>query len=202
VRRVVFATTNRGKLAELQALVKGLPLEIVSPAEVGEMEVDEDQPTLEGNARAKAEAWARAKGMAALADDTGLCVDALGGAPGVRSARFAGEDFPDARARYRANNARLLRELQGVPLERRGAEFRCALCLSVPGRPAVVETGVCRGRIAFAARGTEGFGYDPLFELPELAKTFAELTPEEKNRISHRAKAFAAMRRHLEALAT
>jgi XTP/dITP diphosphohydrolase len=203
--KLLFATANRGKLAELHALVQGLPIEVESLAEHDALEVVEDGATLEVNALKKARAYFDRFGLAALADDTGLCVDALGGAPGVRSARFA---FPEgapepasAKVRDEANNARLLAELAGRPDEARGAEFRCALCLVLPGRAPVTVHGVCRGRIARAPRGANGFGYDPLFEVPEFGRTLAEMAAAEKNRISHRARAFAALRPHLERLA-
>jgi XTP/dITP diphosphohydrolase len=202
--KLVFATTNRGKLAELEALVAGLPIEVVSLAGFPPYEVEEDGATLEANAIKKAVEWRERTGLAVLADDTGLSVDALAGAPGVHSARYASQGEPpleDLAARSRANNERLLRELAGVPLERRGGAFRCALCLAVPGLPPLVVPGECRGRIALGGRGGQGFGYDPLFELPELGKTFAELSAEEKNRLSHRARAFQALRPHLERLA-
>lgn len=204
--KLVFATTNKGKLEELRALVAGLPLEVVSLREVEAVEVEEDEETFEGNATKKARVYAERTGLAALADDTGLCVDALGGAPGVRSARYGGYERADpalgeAAERYRLNNERLLRELAGVPPERRGAEFRTALCLIVPGEAPVVVHGVVRGRILEERRGEHGFGYDPLFELPELGRTLAELSPGEKNRVSHRARAFQALRPHLERLA-
>jgi XTP/dITP diphosphohydrolase len=201
--KLVFATTNRGKLAELQALVEGLPIEVVSLAAFPAHEVEEDGATLDENATKKALWWRDRTGLAALADDTGLCVDALAGGPGVRSARYADEvaALPgDAEARYRANNEKLLRELASVPLQGRGATFRCALCLAVPGAEPRIVVGECRGRIAFGGRGAKGFGYDPLFELPELGRTFAELSAEEKNRLSHRARAFLALRLHLETL--
>jgi XTP/dITP diphosphohydrolase len=204
--KLVFATTNKGKLEELQALVKGLPVEVLSLREVEALEVEEDAETFEENAAKKARAYLERTGFAALGDDTGLCVDALGGAPGVRSARYGGYEGADpalgeAAERYRLNNERLLRELAGVPAERRGAEFRTALCLLVPGEEPVIVRGVVRGRILEERRGEHGFGYDPLFEVPELGQTLAELKPEEKNRISHRARAFAALRPHLERLA-
>jgi len=203
--KLLFATTNKGKLAELRGLVAGLPLQILSLKDVEAVEVVEDGATLEANAVKKARTYCERTRLVALADDTGLCVDALGGAPGVYSARYAGvEEGPvlgDAQARYAANNAKLLRELSGVALEERGAEFRCAICLAVPGTEEVVVQGVCRGRIGFEAKGEHGFGYDPLFELPERGRTLAELTPEEKNQISHRARAFQAIRPHLERLA-
>lgn len=201
--KLVFATTNRGKLAELQALVEGLPIQVVSLAAFPPHEVEEDGATLEENATKKAVWWRDRTGLAALADDTGLCVDALSGGPGVRSARYAEEVAVapgDVEARYRANNEKLLRELAPVSVEARGAAFRCALCLAVPGAEARIVVGECRGRIAQEGRGAKGFGYDPLFELPELGRTFAELSAEEKNQLSHRARAFLALRPHLEAM--
>ncbi|MBI5547905.1 MAG: RdgB/HAM1 family non-canonical purine NTP pyrophosphatase [Deltaproteobacteria bacterium] len=204
--KLLFATTNRGKLAELQSLVAGLPIQVLSLKDVEPTEVVEDGATLEANAIKKAQVYLERTGLPSLGDDSGLCVDALGGAPGVHSARYAGvEDvgvLGDAEARYRANNAKLLQELAGVPMDQRGAEFRCALCLAMPGQEPWVVTGVCRGRIALEARGEHGFGFDPLFDLPELGKTMAELTAEEKNRLSHRARAFQALRPHLQRLAT
>ncbi|MGC4117014.1 MAG: RdgB/HAM1 family non-canonical purine NTP pyrophosphatase [Myxococcales bacterium] len=203
--KLVFATTNKGKLAELKGLVAGLPLEVVSLKDVEAVEVVEDGETFEANAVKKARTYCERTGLPALADDTGLCVDALGGAPGVHSARYAGVEegavLGDSHARYAANNKKLLAELASVPTEKRGAEFRCAICLAVPGQEPVVVHGICRGRIGFEAKGGHGFGYDPLFELPEEGKTLAELTPEEKNRISHRARAFQAIKPHLEKLA-
>ena len=194
--KLVFATTNKGKLAELEALVKGLPVTVLSLKDVEAVHVEEDQPTFEGNAQKKARVCCERTGLSVLADDTGLCVDALGGAPGVHSARFAAAQddsvLGDAEERYRANNARLLEELASVPAEKRTARFRCALCLARPGEPPIIEVGECEGRIAFAPRGDHGFGYDPLFDLPDLGRTFAELTPEEKNRLSHRAGRAAA----------
>ncbi len=198
--KLLFATGNKGKLEELRALVKGLPVEVLSLADVEAVEVVEDGATLEENALKKARAYAALPGIAVLADDTGLCVDALGGAPGVHSARYAGVSSSEE-ARYRANNEKLLRELSGKPFEGRGAEFRCVLCLIVPGREPLSVAGVCWGRIALSPRGGQGFGYDPLFELPELGKTFAELTGGEKNTLSHRARAFQGLRPHLEKLA-
>ncbi|HCF59810.1 MAG TPA: non-canonical purine NTP pyrophosphatase, RdgB/HAM1 family [Myxococcales bacterium] len=204
--KLVFATTNKHKLEELKSLVQGLSIEVLSLEEVEPVEVEEDASTLEGNATKKARAYVEKTGLAALADDTGLCVDALGGAPGVHSARYGGYEgaekaLGDACERYRLNNERLVRELSGAPAERRGAEFRTALCLIVPGREEVIVQGIVRGRILEAPRGGHGFGYDPYFEIPELGKTLAELTTEEKNRISHRARAFQALRPHLERLA-
>ena len=193
---LLFGTTNPGKLRELRRLVAGTPIRVVSPADLGRAlpEVEEDGRTFEENARKKAVAHARASGLHALADDSGLCVDALGGRPGVHSARYAeGGD----RARYE----KLLRELEGVEPSKRTAAFRCALCLAVPGREPIVEFGECPGVIGEAPRGEHGFGFDPVFYLPELGRTMAELTRDEKGRLSHRGRAFEKMRPHLAKLA-
>lgn len=190
---VVFATRNAGKVRELQELAGG-SVEVSSLREHPEApEVEEDADTFEGNARKKALAAAVATGSPALADDSGLCVDALGGRPGVRSARYVeGTD----RDRYLA----LLEEMRDVPEERRGAAFVCALCLAFPDGRTVVEQGRCEGRIGRVARGEGGFGYDPVFVLAD-GRTMAELGPGEKSAISHRGAAFARMRPHLQALA-
>jgi XTP/dITP diphosphohydrolase len=184
-RPLLFATTNEGKLRELRGLAEGL--EVLSPREVAPLPaVEETEDTLEGNARKKALAWARASSLVTLADDSGLFVDALGGRPGVHSARYApGDDT--------ARVTRLLEELRGVPDAGRGAAFHCALCLAAPTGQAVVETGTLRGVVTREPRGTGGFGYDPVLLVPELARTLGELSASEKSRISHRAKAFARM---------
>lgn len=190
-RTLVFATTNQGKVAELVDLL-GPGWQVLSAVDFPAVaEVEETAGTFEGNAELKARAWARATGLDALADDSGLCIDALEGRPGVASARYA----PTVVER----NARVLRELDGVPVERRGARFVCALCLVTAAGEVVHTRGVCEGRIGLAPRGAHGFGYDPLFVLPD-GKTMAELTREEKARVSHRGRAFVEMRRHLEAL--
>ena len=203
--KLVFATTNKGKLSELASLVAGLPIQVLSLKDVEAVHVEEDQETLEGNAAKKARVYCERTGLTTLADDTGLCVDALGGAPGVRSARYGGlqDDavLGDAEVRYRANNRKLLQALAKVPLEERTARFCCALCLARPGEAPLIVKGECEGRIGLAARGANGFGYDPLFDLPQLGKTFAELSAEEKNRLSHRARAFQALRPHLTRIA-
>ena len=180
-----MATTNRGKLRELRALVSGL--EVLTPADVGPLPVvDETESTLEGNARKKALAWASASSLVTLADDSGLFVDALEGRPGVHSARYApGDDL----ARVR----RLLTELRDVPDAQRTAAFRCALCLAAPGGHSVVEVGSCQGTVTREPRGSGGFGYDPVLLMPELGRTLGEMTLSEKTRFSHRAKAFARM---------
>lgn len=182
---IVLATHNPGKVAELRALLADLPVELVSAAEVeGAPEVEEDAPTLEGNARKKAEALHAHTGLPALADDTGLEVDALGGAPGVRSARFAGPDADDA-----ANRARLLRDLDGA--DDRAARFRTVLAFA-DGADVRFFEGVCPGTITESERGEGGFGYDALFQPEGEARTFAEMPAEAKNAVSHRGRALRA----------
>src|SRR5262245_40537610 len=158
--RLLIASQNAKKRKELELLLAALAIEIATPADVGGIpDVDEDQPSFARNAAKKAESAARASGLWALADDSGLEVEALGGAPGVRSARYAGEPADDAR-----NNARLLRELDGLPAAQRAARFVCALALARPdGGIALAVSGEARGRILEAPRGSGDFGYDPLF---------------------------------------
>ena len=159
-------------------------------------EVVEDAETFAGNARKKASETALALGRWVLADDSGLSVDALKGAPGVHSARYAGEPSDDE-----ANNRKLLEALADVPDDRRGAEFRCVLALADPeGKIRLEAEGVCRGRIIHEPRGPGGFGYDPLFLIPEYHKTFGELSPLVKHQLSHRSRAFARLRPGLERL--
>lgn len=220
--KLLFATRNPGKLRELRRLVEGLPVEVLSPDDLAAPppEVEEDGATMAENARKKASECARATGLHALADDSGICVDALYGLPGVRSARWSEGDAPvdgpapgpagervgqeaAREARDEANNDKLLRALEGVPEEIRGAEYRAVLALAEPGGEIVATvTGTCRGRIATARRGTGGFGYDPLF-LPDgcPGRSMAELSPEEKDAVSHRGAAFRRLRPVLEALA-
>jgi XTP/dITP diphosphohydrolase len=198
---LVFATRNQGKLVELRQLLADLDLEVWSLDELEKdgstvPEVSEDGDTFEANAGKKAVAVSRATGLPALADDSGLEVDALGGAPGVRSARFAGPEASD-----QANNARLLHVLRDVPDDRRSARFRSVLALADTAGPLghglITTAGVCEGRILLSPRGTGGFGYDPLFLVPELGATFAELGVGTKNDRSHRARAMAAMKPHI-----
>ncbi len=194
IRRVVIATSNRGKLAELLPLLTPLGLEPIAQSEFGLTGVAEDAPTFIENALAKARAAARASGLPALADDSGLEVAALDGAPGVYSARYAGDHGNDA-----ANNEKLLATLQARPDASRQARFRCvAVYLRHAEDPApVIGTGVWCGEIATVPRGHSGFGYDPLFLLPDRGLTVAELDPELKNELSHRAQALAALVRQL-----
>ena len=192
--RLLFATTNPGKVSELKGMV-GDRWEVVSLNAYPDLpEVWEVGATFEENARMKAWAYAAATGLPALADDSGLCVDALDGGPGVRSARYA----PGADA---ARVRKLLGELDAVPARRRGAWFRCALCLALPSAPVAVVLGECRGTIARQPRGANGFGYDPIFLVDDEDKTMAELTADEKARVSHRGKAFRLIKSHLDALA-
>ncbi len=222
-----FATTNPGKLRELRRLVSGLPIRVVSPEELGRElpEVEEDGATFQANAEKKAATYARFAGMHALADDSGLSVDALGGAPGVRSARWSDEEpgpspaspvcelaeaaaaelgpVAGRAARDERNNDKLLRSLAGLPDERRGAEYEAVLSVArADGTIVASVTGVCRGRVGHARRGTGGFGYDPLF-VPSAqdGRTMAELSPEEKDALSHRGDAFRKLRPVLERIA-
>ncbi len=190
--RLVIASNNPKKRAEIEAMLGPLGFRLLPAAETRAVEVLEDAPDFAGNARKKAEAFAAANGCAALADDSGLCVDALDGAPGVRSARFAGEHATDAE-----NNALLLRLMEDI--DNRAARFVCHLCLAFPdGRASIEASGSVTGEILRKPAGNGGFGYDPLFYCPELGKAFAEATPEEKARVSHRGRALAALARLLD----
>jgi len=191
---IVLATSNHGKLLELRALLADLPVQLRSAAEVlGEQpSIVEDGATFEANALIKARAIARATRTLSLADDSGLEVDALGGRPGVRSARFAHERATDAE-----NNAALLRELGSVEESARNARFRCVLALVDPWHESDVHVaeGSCEGSIALAPRGNGGFGYDPLFLVSgQDGKAMAELSETEKNQVSHRGRAVQALR--------
>jgi len=194
VLTIVLATSNHGKLVELRALLADLPVQLRSAAEVlGEQpSIVEDGATFEENARIKARAIAQATRMLSLADDSGLEVDALGGRPGVRSARFAHERATDAE-----NNAALLRELENIEEHARTARFRCVLSLVNPWQESDVHVaeGSCEGSIARAPRGSGGFGYDPLFLVSgKDGKAMAELPEAEKNQVSHRGRAVQALR--------
>lgn len=181
MRTLVFATSNAGKKKELEALL-GPGWQVKSAADFPDLpEVDEDQPTFEGNAAKKAHAFAKATGLLSLADDSGLCVDALDGRPGVFSARYGASDGDRI--------GKLLGELKDVPDEKRTARFECALCLVTPDGRETFTRGTCEGRIIHAPRGANGFGYDPIFELPN-GKTMAELSRDEKSAVSHRGNAF------------
>jgi XTP/dITP diphosphohydrolase len=194
--RLCLGTTNRGKQREFLELLGDWPGEIVLPQELGlALHVAETGSTFAEIAAQKARAYARAAGIPALADDSGLEVDALGGAPGIHTARYAGPGASDE-DRYR----KLLAELADTPPERRRARFRCAVAIADPDGSVSIAEGTCQGRIAFGPRGEHGFGYDPIFLLPERQQTMAELPAEIKNRISHRARALRAARPLLDAL--
>jgi XTP/dITP diphosphohydrolase len=194
LKKLLIATNNPGKIREYRELLHGLTLELMFPDQEGiGLEVNESGSTFEENARIKALAYARASGLLTLADDSGLEVDALHGAPGVYSARYAGPEANDV-DRY----LKLLTALDAVPPDERTARFRCAVALAQPGGVIDTAEGTCEGSIGFAPRGEHGFGYDPVFVVEGYAgKTLAELPPEEKNRISHRARAVKALRPRL-----
>ncbi len=190
--KMVLASKNLKKLEEMAVILSQLGIEVVLESDVGvDVEVEETGTTFEENAALKAFAVMEAAGLPAIADDSGLCVDALGGGPGVYSARYGGEGLTDA-DRYRL----VLEGLQGQ-LDR-GAKFVSAICCAFPGGDRVEARGECPGVIGYAPQGENGFGYDPIFFLPEKKKTFAQLTGEEKNAISHRGKALEKFKEELE----
>jgi XTP/dITP diphosphohydrolase len=192
--RVILATGNQKKRAEIESILDGLDVELVPMTDLGLVGPEEDGETFEANALIKARAIVAATGEPALADDSGLEVDALDGAPGVRSARYAGVDATDE-----DNNAKLLEAMRDVPSARRTARFVCAAALVTPeGRERVVR-GTMEGRLVDAARGDFGFGYDPFFVGEGEERTNAELTPAEKDARSHRGAAFRELRPHVEA---
>lgn len=192
--RLLIATRNRGKLREYEELLAGLPVTLTYLGAEGiDREVEEIGETFAHNAIHKAREYARVSGLLTLADDSGLEVGALDGEPGVHSARYAGPGATDEE-RYQL----LLERLRDVPWEERGARFRCVIALAEPGGAVWTAEGTCEGVIAFAPKGEFGFGYDPVFYLSEHHKTMAQLPPEVKNRISHRAKAAQGIRDTLE----
>lgn len=191
--KFVLASHNPGKLAEMQSILSGYGVEVVSPAEVGvSLEVEETGGTFGENAMLKAKAYCEASGLPAIADDSGLCVDALNGGPGVYSARYGGEDLDD-----RGRCMLLLSNLRGQTT--RAAHFSCAIACAFPDGRTLTAEGRCDGAIAFAPLGDGGFGYDPLFLLTEKGKTFGQLSPEEKSAVSLRGKALAAFAAELGA---
>ena len=197
IEEILLATRNPDKVRELTALLGDLEICIRTLAEFpAAPDVEEDGTTCEANALKKAREMASATGIPSVADDTGLAVDALDGRPGVFAARYAGDG-----ATYEDNCRKLLRELDGVPLERRTARFVTVAALALPEGHTQVATGTLVGVIAEECSGSQGFGYDPVFFVQELGRTLAELTAEEKNRISHRAKAFRSMADILRSLA-
>lgn len=192
--RLLIATHNRGKLIEFQELLAGLPLALATLDDVGIREdVEETGTTFASNARLKALVHARSSGLLTLADDSGLEVGALGGEPGIYSRRYAGEGASDDQ---RINF--LLYKIKDVPAEARRARFRCAIAIASPSGETWETEGTVDGELLFAPRGTNGFGYDPIFFFPKLGLTMAELPPAEKNKISHRARAAEGAREILE----
>ena len=198
---LLIGSGNRGKAAELAGLLEGMPWEVrcladYAPAAAPVPPSVEDGLTFEENAVKKAVYFSKVFGVACLADDSGLLVDAIGGAPGIYSARYSGPEADD-----KANNAKLLAELEGVAEAERTARFVCYAAFVRPGEPPHVESGVVEGRIGFRPRGAGGFGYDPLFIPEGHTRTFGEMAPAEKKHISHRGRALQKMRSYLERLA-
>lgn len=194
--KLLVATNNAGKLREYQALLADLPVQLTTPGQEGiELAVEENGASFAENALLKARAYCAVSRLPTLADDSGLEVDALGGGPGVYSARYAGNGATD-RQRYE----KLLDALRGVPPAQRSARFRCAIALVLPDGTEEITEGECEGIIIDTPRGEHGFGYDPVFYMPALGKTMAELPPELKNRVSHRARALMRMKPILQAL--
>lgn len=193
--RLILASGNANKRVEILAILEGLGVDVIPMTDLGLESPEEDGATFEANALLKARAVVAATGEPAVADDSGLEVDALGGAPGVRSARYAGEDATDA-----DNNAKLLAALEGLPGGRRTARFVCAAALVTPAGEEHVVRGTMEGRVIVEARGLGGFGYDPCFVPAGERRTNAELDPAEKDAMSHRGAALRALRPHIEAL--
>jgi len=192
--KILVASANPEKRAELEKMLEGLPVELISPADLPDApEVVEDGDTFGDNAAKKASEMARWSGLHAVADDSGLCVDALDGAPGIRSARFAGRHRS-----YRDLCKRLLEFMRLVPERDRTARFECHIAFSNPdGEVVLTAEGVCEGAITRRMRGGRGFGYDPVFLYTPAGKTFAQMLPEEKNAVSHRAEAMLQLREKL-----
>ena len=195
IRKLILSSGNKNKIQEIKDILKELDLEVVSKDELGfaEFDVVEDADTLEGNAFKKAKELSKLVDGIVLADDTGLFVDALNGEPGVRSARYSGED-----TNYQRNNELLLKNLDGVPTEKRTAHFKTVMALVLENGETLKAEGVCNGKIGFVQHGENGFGYDPLFVVDGLNKTFAQMSKEEKNKLSHRAKALQNLKKVLE----
>lgn len=194
MKRIIFATGNEGKMREVREILADLGMEVVSMKEAGiRIDVEENGATYEENAMIKAAAVATQTDDIVLADDSGLEIDYLGKEPGVLSARYLGEDTS-----YRIKNANLIERLAGVPDEERTARFVCAIAACLPDKTRLTTRATIEGRIGYEERGEGGFGYDPIFYVPEFGKTTAELTAEEKNQISHRGKALRLMKEELK----
>ena len=188
---MIVATRNKGKIREIREAMKGLGLRIHTLSDFPVVpEIKEDGESFAENALEKGRFYSKYFGKMTIADDSGLEVDGLNGLPGIYSARYAGE-----KASSQENNRKLLREMEGLPISRRGARFKCVLAVVSPDGREVIAEGSCRGRIGFREKGKRGFGYDPLFVLPKYGKTMAELSLEEKNRVSHRGKALRKLKK-------
>lgn len=189
--KFVAATNNKNKLKEFERILEPLNIEVLTASQCGGdgLNPEEDGDTFEANAIIKATAFAKTLGMPALADDSGLCVDALDGAPGVYSARYSGGDDAE-------NNALLLKNLEGVPMEKRTARFVCVICCAYPDGKYFTVRGECEGKIGFEPEGSDGFGYDPLFFI-ETGESFAEISGERKDSVSHRGKALKLLAERL-----
>lgn len=193
MEKLIFATGNMNKLREIKAILAGLDYEILSMKEAGiDIDIVEDGKTFEENALIKARAVCKASGHLALADDSGLEVDALNKEPGIYSARYMGEDTS-----YDIKNRNIIDRLAGIPDEERTARFVCAMASVFPDGTEKTFVRTMEGRIGYEIAGENGFGYDPIFYLPEYGKTSAEISPEEKNAISHRGKALRALAEYL-----
>lgn len=189
-KQVIFATTNQGKMEEIRMILADLPIEVLSLKEAGiEVDIVEDGQTFEENAIIKAKKIMELTGNLTLADDSGLEVDYLDKAPGIYSARFLGEDTP-----YAVKNQYILEQLNGIKKEQRTTRFVCAIAAAFPDGEVLTRRGTIEGIIGYEEAGENGFGYDPIFYLPEYACTMAQISPERKNRISHRGKALKAMK--------
>lgn len=195
IRKVILSSGNKHKISEIKDILKNMPFEVVSKDALGyeDFDVEEDGETLEANAFKKAEELHRLVNGIVIADDTGLFVDALNGEPGVYSARYAGEPVS-----YTENNNLLLKNLEGVPTEKRTAHFKTVIAVVLEDGSNFTAEGAVNGKIAFEEKGQNGFGYDPLFIVENTGKTFAEMTEEEKNKISHRARALMNLKEKLE----
>lgn len=190
MRKLVFATGNQGKMKEIREILADMDLEILSMKEAGvNLDIQEDGTTFEENAVIKAKAVQEATGELTLADDSGLEIDYLNGEPGVYSARYLGEDTS-----YRIKNANLIQRLEGVPMEQRTARFVCVIAAAFPDGRVETARATIEGVIGYEERGENGFGYDPIFYVPEFHCSTAELSPEQKNAVSHRGKALRQMK--------
>ena len=196
MKKLVFATGNMNKLREIKEILSDMDVEILTMKEAGvDIDIVEDGKTFEENALIKARAVCKASGELSLADDSGLEIDYLGGEPGIYSARYMGEDTS-----YDIKNNNLISRLEGVPDEERTARFVCAMAAVFPDGTEKTFVRTMEGRIGYKIAGENGFGYDPIFMLPEYGKTSAEISPEEKNAISHRGKALRALAEYLKSL--